>query len=469
MSTKTIYGIQVSAANQPELDPEFISMTAFTAAFEKSAANGRPVVIALERENGQVARYETKIHGTPDFHEADRVYIERTLKMLIWAAGGFKVFIGGDDAVQEIGKEIAAVYKKGGEREFDADFMARVYENKFEVVVLPFDKAPKEVSRPKKIGGNEKGCRIGFDAGGSDRKVSAVVDGEAVYDEEVLWLPKENTDPDYHYNEILTAFRTAAAKLPRVDAIGVSSAGIYVGNRAMVASLFIKVPLDLFDKKVKNIYIRAAAEISKEVGHDLPLVVVNDGDVTALAGAMTIGDNEVLGIAMGTSEAVGYVNHDGNITGWLNELSFAPIDIGADKAFDDWSGDKGTGNKYFSQDAVIRLAEKQGIKFTSDQTLAKRLKQVQGLCEEGDPTAEAVFRTIGCYLAHALAYYTKFYQIRHILLLGRVMSGKGGDILLDVAGKVLKEEYPEVNKQISIDLPDEKFRRLGQSVVAASL
>ena len=129
----------------------------------------------------------------------------------------------------------------------------------------------------------------------------------------------------------------------------------------MVASLFIKVPKDQFDAKVKNIYINAA----KEIG-DVPVNVVNDGDVTALAGAITLGDNNVLGIAMGTSEAVGYVNKDGNITGWLNELAFAPVDIGEDKAWDEWSGDRGVGCKYFSQDAVNRLAPRAGIELPED-------------------------------------------------------------------------------------------------------
>ena len=84
--------------------------------------------------------------------------------------------------------------------------------------------------------------------------------------------------------------------MPRVDAIGISSAGIYVDNRTMVASLFLKVPQNEFEKKVKDIYIRAC----KEFG-DIPFEVCNDGDVTALQGAMSMNATNVLGIAMGTS------------------------------------------------------------------------------------------------------------------------------------------------------------------------
>jgi predicted NBD/HSP70 family sugar kinase len=454
-------GIKTSISNQPALDSEYIPLYGFSEAFEKSAENGKAITIALERENGLVSRRELKIHGTPEFAQADLLYAERTLKMLLWAAGGWRVYISGDDALAE---KIKRIYSPEGERAFDFDFMSGVYEKNFEVLAVPEDGLPEENESPKPIGGNIKGCRIGFDAGGSDRKVSAVIDGEPVYSEEVLWLPKLTEDPDYHYNEILTAFKTAASKMPRVDAIGVSSAGIYVANRAMVASLFLKVPKDLFEAKVKDIYINAA----KAIG-DVPLTVVNDGDVSALAGASAIGENEVIGLAMGTSEAVGYVNRDGYVTGWLNELAFAPVDVGAGRARDEWSGDDGVGCKYFSQDAVIRLAEKAGIEIDGGLTLAKKLKYVQELMESGDKRARPVFETIGAYLAHTIPYYAKFYRLKHILLLGRVMSGKGGDIIVETAQRILDEEYPETAKSVKLALPDEKFRRLGQSVVAASL
>ncbi|MDR1565474.1 MAG: ROK family protein [Oscillospiraceae bacterium] len=458
-----VKGIEITRKTIPPLDPEFISTYSFSEAFEASAKEGTPLIIALERDGGQISRVETKIHGTPEFKEADLLYVERTVKMLLFAAGGFKVYICGND---ELAGEIKRIYSPEGERAFDFNFMETVYEQPFEVISLPLDKAPAEFSSPKSIGGNNTGCRIGFDAGGSDRKVSAVQDGNVVYDEEVLWLPKQNTDPQYHFNEIVTAFKTAASHLPRVDAIGVSSAGIYVDNRTMVASLFNVVSPEDFEAQVKDIYTRAA----KELG-DVPINVVNDGDVSALAGAITLEDNEILGIAMGTSEAVGYVNKEGNITGWLNELAFCPVDVGADKAIDQWPNqlDWGLGSQYFSQDAVIRLAPKAGIELDPELTLAKKLKAVQELIEAGDERPVAIFQTIGVYFAHALAYYSKFYDIKHILLLGRVSSGKGGDILIETAKKVLAEEFPAVNAKLSIDLPDEKFRRLGQSVVAASL
>ncbi|NLD87680.1 MAG: ROK family protein, partial [Clostridiales bacterium] len=320
----------------------------------------------------------------------------------------------------------------------------------------------QEVS--KRVGRNLNGCRIGFDAGGSDRKVSAVVDGEPIWSEEVVWLPKVNSDPDYHYNGILSAFKSAAEKMPRVDAIGVSSAGIYVANRTMVASLFLKVPKDAFEAKVKDIYIRAA----KEIG-DIPLEVANDGDVTALAGAMELNANGVLGIAMGTSEAGGFVDGEGNITGWLNELAFVPVDLNPEAMIDEWSGDIGCGVKYFSQDCVIKLAPAAGIELDKNATPAEKLKVVQKLMLENDDRARGIYESIGCYLANGLALYSEFYDFKHVLLMGRVVSGEGGNIIHAEAKRILDEEYPELAAKISLHLPDEKSRRVGQSVAAASL
>lgn len=455
-----LYGLDIPVKNAPVLDTGYVPMAAFCRAFDKSAADGKEIAVAVERNQGQMAVRRFKIHGTSDMAEADRVYVDRTVKMLLWAYGGYKVAVCGDDGMAQVIKD---AYRPGGSREFDADFMSRVYEKPFEVQALPLDKTPAEKTLAQSVGRHLDGCRIGFDAGGSDRKVSAVVDGVPVYSEEVVWFPKTNADPDYHYEGILNAFRTAASKMPRVDAIGVSSAGIYVDNRAMVASLFLKVPRDLFDQKVKDIYIRAAAELG-----DVPLEVANDGDVTALAGAMSLEENRVLGIAMGTSEAAGYVDADGNITGWLNELAFAPVDLQADAMVDEWSGDQGCGVKYFSQDSVIKLAPRAGIALDEGLSPAEKLKVVQKEMEAGRESAKDIYRSIGVYLGHALAYYAMYYSIAHVLLLGRVMSGEGGDLVIAEARRVLDEEYPDC-AAMELHLPDEKIRRVGQSVAAASL
>ena len=452
-------GIQLNVKNSPVLDPEFMPIGLFNKAFLASAK--KPVAFAVERSGGQMAVTRTFIHGTPDMREADAYYADRLVKQLLWMQGGFKVYVSGDAAIYE---SLKAAYAPGGSHAFDAEFMAGVYEQPFQVVLV--DQVPEEKGASQAVGRHLGGCRIGFDAGGSDRKVSAVIDGEPVFSEEVVWFPKTTEDPDYHYNGIVAALRSAAEKMPRVDAVGVSSAGIYIDNRTMVASLFLKVPKDQFEAKVKDIYIRA---VKDTFGPDVPLVVCNDGDVTALAGAMGLGENEVLGIAMGTSEAVGFVDHQGNITGWLNELAFMPVDANPEAMEDEWSGDIGCGVKYFSQDGVIKLAPRAGIELDEALSPAEKLKVVQKRMEEGSEAAAKVYRSIGTYLGHTLAYYYELYHCKHVLLLGRVMSGKGGDLILEEAKRVLADEYPQYEGKLLPALPDEKSRRVGQSVAAASL
>lgn len=451
-------GIELNTRNLPELDKEFIPLGQFNEAFLKGAA--KPVSIAVERAEGEMASVDTFIYGTDEMRQADCYYINRLVKTILWMKGGFKIYVAGDENIYNYLKE---AFSESGIQAFDNHFMANVFEHEFQVVFC--DKVPQTKDSPKAIGGHMDGCRIGFDAGGSDRKVSAVIDGETVYSEEVVWFPKTNSDPDYHYEGIVSAFRSAAEHMPRVDAVGVSSAGVFINNRAMTASLFIKVPEELYDKKVKNIYIRA---IHDTFG-DIPYSVANDGDVSALAGAMSLKKNNVLGMAMGTSEAVGFVDAEGKITGWLNELAFVPVDANPLAMRDEWSGDIGCGVKYFSQDSVIKLAPRAGIELDESLSPAEKLKVVQGLMAQDDERAAAVYRSIGCYLAHALAYYYSLYGCENVLLLGRVMSGKGGDLIIENCGKVLKDEYPQLAKKINLALPDEYFRRVGQSAVAASL
>lgn len=451
------YNVSIEIKNKPILDPEFTPLLKWNQAFLAGAT--KPVSIAVERADKQMATTHTFIHGTSEMLAADRYYIDRLVKTLLWMKGGFRIYVTDKDVYDYLN----SVYCKGGEREFDWDYMANIFENPFEIVLC--DTVPENKDLPLPIGGHLDGCRIGFDAGGSDRKVSAVIDGETVFSEEVVWYPKVTADPDYHYDGIVSAMKKAAEHMPRVDAVGVSSAGVYINNRTMAASLFLAVPKELYASKVRDIYIRA---ISDTFG-DVPYAVANDGDVSALAGTMSLNDNNVLGIAMGTSEAVGYIDKDGKVTGWLNELAFCPVDANPEAMRDEWSGDIGCGVKYFSQDGVIKLAPRAGIELDLNEPPAKNLKVVQNLMEAGDDRAEKVFHDIGVYLGHTLAYYYHHYGFKYVLLLGRVMSGKGGDLLLATCKKVLEEEYPEVDEAIKLTLPDEKFRRVGQSMAAASL
>ena len=452
--------LKVEAILDKEFTPMMLVYREFTEAAR--AAGGSKLVIGIERNKGYVSAFETVIYPEGTGHDDENYdFIERLVKSLLWVRGGHKVIIAGSKLIAD---RLAKAYSAEGARAFDFDFMAGVYETAFTVEYRDIENAPVTSESATPVGRHLDGCRIGFDAGGSDRKVSAVIDGKSVYSEEVVWFPKTNSDPDYHYDGILSAMKTAAEHMPRVDAIGVSSAGVYVDNRIMVASLFLKVPKDQFDAKCKDMYINVA----KEFG-DIPLEVANDGDVTALAGAMDLNDNNVLGIAMGTSEAGGYVDGQGNITGWLNELAFVPCDFSKNAMVDEWSGDYGCGVKYFSQDAVIKLAPAAGIELDESLSPAEKLKVVQGLMAEGDERAAKIYDTIGVYFGYTIAYYSLFYDIKHVLIMGRVTSGEGGVILLDRAKEVLAKEFPELNEKITLHIPDENSRRVGQSVAAASL
>ncbi len=450
------------------LDPQFAPMALKVREMrELTKENGQDLVIGVQRNKGAVTTYRTRIFPDGTGHDEENYrYVERIVKTMLWVAGGFRIIIAGSETVA---KRIREAYTDGGYRDFDLHFMENVYEEKFEVVSVPLADAPKDVSTAAPIGRHLDGCRIGFDAGGSDRKVSAVVNGESVYSEEVVWLPKVTADPSYHFNGIYTAMKTAAEHMPRVDAIGVSSAGVYIDNKIMVASLFLKVSPKDFEKHVKTMYLDVAKKLSEELGHEIPIEVANDGDVTALAGAMNLNDDSVLGVAMGTSEAVGYVDPDGNITGWLNELAFAPVDFCEDAMVDEWSGDYGCGVKYFSQDAVIKLSPAAGIELDPELTPAEKLKVVQKLMAQGDERAAKIYDTIGCYFGYAIGYYAEFYKMKHVLIMGRVTSGKGGEILLARAQEVLDTEFPELAETCRLHIPDESSRRVGQSVAAASL
>ena len=451
----------------PPLDESFrpaaLANRAFRAAVEKS---GRPavggLVIGLERGDGTRSRHETRVFA--DDHPMASLnlpYAERLVKFLLWQKGGWKVTIGGPRA---IGEHIRATYSPDGARAFDWEFMgATTYERPFEVVVTEPDAVPPAREVSISLGRHLDGCRIGFDLGASDRKVAAVIHGRSVFTEEVVWDPRGRSDPQYHYDQIMDGLRRAAARMPRVDAIGGSSAGVIINSRPMVASLFRGVPRDKFETDVKSIFLRMRDEWG------VPFEVANDGDVTALAGAMSLDDSRVLGMAMGSSEAAGYVNEDGNITGWLNELAFAPIDYNPTAPADEWSGDVGCGVQYLTQQAVFRLAGPVGIVLDESETLAARLESVQKLLQAGDERARRIWETIGCYTGYAIAHYADFYAIRHMLILGRVTSGDGGPIILEKANEVLGAEFPELLSAMELHLPDEKTRRIGQAVAAASL
>ncbi|MDT8390847.1 MAG: ROK family protein [Lentisphaeria bacterium] len=449
----------------PPLDPGFISAALWHRWFETRAhASGKaaPVTLHLCRPDGsRTRRVLTLLEDTPTNHTLNLRALERTLKFMLWQQGGNEVFIDGADSL--VG-EMSRMYSPDGTREFDSALMGdKIFGAPFRVSPGTPGEASAAPSHAAAIGGYTNGCRVGFDLGGSDRKCAALIDGELVYSEEIAWNPYFQSDVSYHYQGIMDSIRRAAERLPRVDAIGGSAAGVYINNRVKIASLFRGIPEHQFKSDVEPIFLKIAAEWG------VPFEVINDGEVTALAGSMAGNSGALLGLAMGTSEAVGYCDAERKITNWLNELAFAPIDYREDAPEDEWSGDHGCGVQYLSQQAVGRLLPAAGIPVEPDTPLPERLVFVQDLMRQNDPRAERVYETIGCYLGHAAAHYASFYDLRQIMLLGRVMSGPGGDIIIKQATDCLKLDFPDLAEHITFTVPDEQTRRHGQAAAAATL
>lgn len=442
------------------LDPCFVSEAEFNAAYRRAIATSttrEPFAIGLEREGCSRSRFESEID--PE-HPLTQRFVERMVKFLLWSRGGWRLTLGGPASALDT---IAAKFRRGRAREFDSQIMERAYGRPFEVRVCGCDQVLDAKEPSHALGGHLDGCRIGFDLGASDFKIAAVREGNVVYSCEIPWNPRVEPDPTYHWEKLQTGLQAAARMLPRVDAIGGSSAGVIVGNEIRVASLFRAVSESDFDRSVRGMFRR----LSEHWG--VPVEVVNDGEVTALAGTMSLGVKGLLGIAMGSSEAAGYINRQGHLTDWLNELAFAPVDSNPAAAYDEWSGDRGVGALYFSQQAVNRLLPASGIEADPALGLPERLVTVQKLMAQNDPRAADIFEVIGTYLGHTICLYADYYEFDNLLLLGRVTSGPGGELLLKRAKQVLASLSPELSERIQIHVPDEKSRRVGQAVAAASL
>ena len=448
----------------PVLDPGFRPAVLAVRAF-RSLVDGTgssvPVRIALEQTDGSVFHFETQV--LPESHpqaSANVAYVERFVKFLLWARGGWRIYVDGPES---LAAGLTSHYSQTEAGRFDAHFVGElVFDHQLEVVRTR--DLPPEHSVTKPLGRHLEGCRIGFDLGGSDRKVAAVIDGRVVFSDETVWDPYYKPDPQYHFDGIMDSLTKAAAHLPRVDAIGGSAAGVYVNNRVKAGSLFRGVPPDVFQARVKDLFLDI-----RKAWNGVPFELVNDGEVTALAGSMSLGQNAILGIALGTSTAAGYVTPEGNITSWLNELAFVPIDYNPAAAVDEWSGDYGVGSQYFSQQCVGRLMPAAGIDAPAGMPLPERLKQVQALRADGDDRSRKIYETIGTYMGYGVAHFASFYDLRHVLVLGRVTSGPGGDDIVLGARRVLDVEFPELARRIAFHVPDEHDKRHGQAIAAASL
>ena len=475
----------------PPLDPHFMPMYSVWEKLRKKAERGKKsgIDIACVREDGYCERFDMAFAAPMD--ETAIRFCERVVKFMLWSSGGYEIYLAPKEGFinahplakslpdgsvtlvtrsaryqpvpPELTRRIQEDYSPQGARAFDCEMMELAYGRPLTVKVVHPQDMPESKIRAQPLGGHLNGCRLGFDLGASDFKIAAVKDGETVFADEIPWTPVTATDPDYHFNMLQEGLKKAASYLPRVDAIGGSSAGVIVDNQIRVASLIRGI--SAADRPKAQQLFKRIQEIWK-----VPMEVANDGDVTALAGAMSLSLKQkgLLGIAMGSSEAAGYLgmgaHPTGLLTGRLNELAFAPVDFNPDAPQDEWSKDIGVGASYFSQQAVNRLAIKAGFTFPADMPLPERLKVVQAAMENGDPAAEKIYTTIGMYLGYTIPWYAQFYRMQNVMILGRVTSGRGGEIIVKTAQDIMLSINP-----VNLIMPDEKARRVGQCVAAASL
>mmetsp|Transcript_46028 Transcript_46028/g.130144 ORF Transcript_46028/g.130144 Transcript_46028/m.130144 type:complete len:492 (-) Transcript_46028:244-1719(-) len=437
---------------------------------------------ALLRVDG-CARYSLPVFPDDSEDVEASIYLAGVLiQEMLWQRSAGELQLCGPKKVCDA---LQAAYSVGGAYEFEATSMPNVCgtpTSPFVVkVVASAADMPEAKDSPQVCGKDASGCRLAFDLGKSDIKTVAVKDNEVLYSKETEW-DVTNPDPQYHYDAILAALKLAKEALPKVDAIGGSATGtVSADNDATWCDIFPNVPPDVYKAKVVDIFKR----LSKELAGDVPLKVINDGEVTALAAVQKIKAGNVLGISMGSSEGGGYANKDGNLMGWINEMCYIKLDLNPEAPTDPWTKGAHTGisHMYLGQRGATKLAAKGGVDVPDNlkyphpdmctithENHAHCLKLIQKAMadESKEPEARKIYETIGVYLGYGLAQYSEFYNIDHVMILGRVSKGKGGDIMLDTAKKVLQEEFPQF-AGMQFHTADDHFKAVGQCIAAAAL
>merc|ERR1719321_2134394 len=358
----------------------------------------------------------------------------------------------------------------------------------FEVEIVEAGALPEAKDTPQVCGKSAKGNRLAFDLGKSDIKTVAIKDGEVLDSAETEW-DVTNPDPQYHFDAIVAAMKktieNAKAKgFGDIQAIGGSATGtVSADNEATWCDIFPNVPPDVYKEKVVDIFKR----IAKEVAGDVPLKVINDGEVTALAAVQKLKKDtgsmcgNVMGISMGSSEGGGYANADGNLMGWINELCYIKLDMNPEAPTDPWTNcHRGISHMYLGQRGATKNAYKitevpENYKYPhadmctiKHEDHAQCLKLIQKAMESNPEKASDLYKTCGVYLGYGLAQYCEHYKIDHVMILGRVSKGKGGDVMLKTAAEVLAAEFPDLPK-IQFHTADDHFKAVGQCIAAAAL
>jgi len=407
--------------------------------------------------------------------------------MGIWQRSASELLLCGPPGICQA---LKTAYAKGGQYEFEATSMPNVNgtpEKSFQVkIVSSAAELPAEKDTPQVCGKDANGNRLAFDLGKSDIKTVAIKDGQVLDSAETEW-DVTNVDPQYHFDAIVAAMRKTIANAQAkgfgtIQAVGGSATGTVSGNNeATWCDIFPNVPPDVYKAKVVDIFKR----IAKEVAGDVPLKVINDGEVTALAAVQKIKAGNVMGISMGSSEGGGYANKDGNLMGWINELCYIRLDLNPEAPTDPWTkgSHRGMSHMYLGQRGATKLAAKAGVQVPANYVYphpdmctikhedhAQCLKLIQKAMADPaqEPQVRKLYETVVVYLGYGLAQYTEFYAIDHLMILGRVSKGAGGDLMMETAKKVLETEFPDLPK-ITFHTADDHFKAVGQCIAAAAL
>jgi hypothetical protein len=403
----------------------------------------------------------------------------------IWRCGATELQLAGPANLCET---LKAAYSPGGTYAFEADVMPKAFgtpDKAFEVkVVGGAGELPEALDTPQVCGKDAGGNRLAFDLGKSDIKTVAIKDGEVLDSMETEW-DVTNPDPQYHYDAIVAAMkgtidRAKAKGFGDIQAVGGSATGtVSADNEATWCDIFPNVPPDVYKEKVVDIFKR----IAKEVAGDVPLKVINDGEVTALAAVQKLGGKgNVLGISMGSSEGGGYANADGNLMGWISELCYMKLDMNPRAPTDPWTkgNHRGMSHMYLGQRGATKNAYKvcevpENYRYPhADMCTIKHedhancLKLIQQAMKDNPEKTSDLYKTCGVYLGYGLAQYCEHYKIDNVMILGRVSKGAGGKVMLDTASEVLATEFPDLPK-IEFHEADDHFKAVGQCIAAAAL
>jgi predicted NBD/HSP70 family sugar kinase len=467
------------------LDPGFAPVVLAKREYRKAAADCKDTLnFALPRADG-CARGELKVFPTDDpRYQASVILAGVMIQETIWRCGASALQLAGPEGICNT---VKTAFSKGGSYEFEADVMPKANgtpEKVFEVkIVASAGDLPAAKDTPQTCGKDANGCRLAFDLGKSDIKTVAIKDGEVLDSAETEW-DVTNPDPQYHFDAIVAAMKKTIANAEakgfgKIQAVGGSATGtVGAGNEATWCDIFPNVPPDVYKEKVVDIFKR----IAKEVAGDVPLKVINDGEVTALAAVQKIKKGNVMGISMGSSEGGGYANADGNLMGWINELCYIKLDMNPQAPTDPWTkgAHRGMSHMYLGQRGATKNAFKicevpENYKYPhadmctiKHEDHAQCLKLVQKAMVDNPEKASDLYKTCGVYLGYGLAQYCEHYKIDHVMILGRVSKGAGGDLMLKIASEVLETEFPDLPK-ITFHTADDHFKAVGQCIAAAAL